>query len=72
MDKVVECQESNHEKEGSMQIAAAYKARAKVVDKEVEKDDNEGEEDDEDIEEMCELPRRITDQVLKLISQNFK
>ena len=63
MDKVVECQESSHEKEGSLQIAAAYKARAKVVDKEVVREDNDGEEDDGDIEEMCELPRRITDQV---------
>ena len=65
MDKVVECQESSHEKEGSMQIAAAYKARAKVVvaqGAEAE-DKDEDAEDDGDIEEMCELPRRITDQV---------
>lgn len=65
MDKVVECQESSHEKEGSLQIAAAYKARAKSDELKSDdvKDKDNDDDDDDDIEEMCELPRRMTDQV---------
>ena len=67
MDKVVECQESSHEKEGSLQIAAAYKARAK--NDEAKSDGAKDDDDEDDIEEMCELPRRMTDQV-RLFKQN--
>ena len=67
MDKVVECQESSHEKEGSLQIAAAYKARAK--NDEAKSDGAKDDDDEDDIEEMCELPRRMTDQV-RLVKQN--
>jgi len=69
MDKVVECQESSHEKEGSLQIAAAYKARAKSDELKSDdvKDKDNDDDDDDDIEEMCELPRRMTDQVRFII-----
>jgi hypothetical protein len=63
MNKVIECQESSHEKEGSMQIAAAYKAKNAKKEEEDKKKEERVEEEDDEIEEMVELPRRITDQL---------
>ena len=67
MKQVIECQESSHEKD------PVFKARAAKPDKSGDKDevaeaddddDDEGDFEDEDsIEEMCEIPRRIKDQL---------
>ena len=58
--QVIECQESSHEKE------PVFKARAAKPERDKEGDAEEGEdnfENEDSIEEMCEVPRRIKDQL---------